>query len=507
MADEKKKLHPPQWLGRPILHDEHIQDLETRAALGEFHHKLPRGEAEARAHDDYVKEHRERAAAHHLAGMKASMATGNHEDARKHYAMYDLHLKALGKEAIGAVPPEVEKRMLEEHGSKPLYRFKAHKGDLYALHEPSKDVAPPQGQPIQKADDWEQREDQTGCTCNYWRQVSVTPKHLQQNVKHKDHCSAGKKPRVIDGGGETSEPKEDHLKVVKSPAGKFANKVIGEEAKPPKPLMNSEMAMAKSDRRERVYECGSCGTKKKATTNHTGTIHDHCEGCSWKGVQRKTSRGIDHDGPGPRQHKYVEDVKAVHSVDGGGEKTPPKTGHLRVVKSEAGQCKWKLGERRCQRKVSTPYCHDHVDHWANKIKQKEAREAPEELDKADWKPPTIAPIQPHEVPGGTTHLQAPQTHGTVEGFMGALKALPKGDPARGKLITQHMNHGPFLQALQSHPQGPQIHQMLTQHLNSRANAGFRPGQTQAVVKSEYQETRETALKLLEGIQEILQGLK
>jgi hypothetical protein len=103
---------------------------------------MPRGQAEQSAHDSYVKENRERAAAHHLAGMKAAMATGNHQDARKHWALYDLHLKSLGKDSIGAIPPEVEKRMMEEHGDKPLYKFKAHKGDLYALHEPSKDVAP-----------------------------------------------------------------------------------------------------------------------------------------------------------------------------------------------------------------------------------------------------------------------------------------------------------------------------------------------------------------------------
>jgi hypothetical protein len=80
--------------------------------------------------------------------------------------------------------------------------------------------------------------------------------------------------------------------------------------------------------------------------------------------------------------------------------------------------------------------------------------------------------------------QAPAMHNTVEGFMGALKAMPKGDPARGKHITSHMNHGPFLQALQAHPQGKQIHSMLTAHLNSTANAGFKPGSAQVTMKSE-----------------------
>jgi hypothetical protein len=146
MSDNKKeKLAPPSWLGRPILDHGHVMDLETRAAMNEFGHKMPRHEAEQKAHDDYVQEQRERAAAHHLAGLKAAGATGNHEDARKHWALYDMHLKALGKESIGAVPPEIEKAHDGGDRQKPIYKFKAHKGDLYALHEPSKDQAPPQG--------------------------------------------------------------------------------------------------------------------------------------------------------------------------------------------------------------------------------------------------------------------------------------------------------------------------------------------------------------------------
>lgn len=96
-------------------------------------------------------------------------------------------------------------------------------------------------------------------------------------------------------------------------------------------------------------------------------------------------------------------------------------------------------------------------------------------------------------PGGLTappaavKPAAPQLHNTVEGFMGGLKALPKGDPSRGKFITSHMNHPPFLAALQAHPQGKQVHAMLTQHMNSVANAGFKPGAAKVVAKSE-QET-------------------
>lgn len=78
---------------------------------------------------------------------------------------------------------------------------------------------------------------------------------------------------------------------------------------------------------------------------------------------------------------------------------------------------------------------------------------------------------------------APALHNTVEGFMGNLKTLPKGGPDRGKFITAHMNHGPFLQALQQHPQGKQVHAMLTNHLNGVANAGPK-APMQVTAKSE-----------------------
>ena len=79
------------------------------------------------------------------------------------------------------------------------------------------------------------------------------------------------------------------------------------------------------------------------------------------------------------------------------------------------------------------------------------------------------PVQKSELP------LAPAMHNTVEGFLGQMKAMPKEGPARGKFITSHMNHGPFLQALQAHPQGKQVYSMLSGFLNSKANAGVGVG--------------------------------
>lgn len=95
----------------------------------------------------------------------------------------------------------------------------------------------------------------------------------------------------------------------------------------------------------------------------------------------------------------------------------------------------------------------------------------------------VAPASPKAPPTMEQH-HAQSLHSTVAGFMGGLKTLPKGSAERGKFITAHMNHGPFLSALKAHPQGANLHAQLTTHLNSKANAGFKPGATQVAAKSE-----------------------
>lgn len=127
------------WLGRPLADAEDVHDLETRAAIGEFHGKLPRHEAESKAYEEYVKDKRLEACAHHLAGVKAAHGAGDMDQARRHGMMYDLHMKALDLNPHEGVPPEVTARLNAE-GRDPIYRFKAHRGDVFALqdHEAAK---------------------------------------------------------------------------------------------------------------------------------------------------------------------------------------------------------------------------------------------------------------------------------------------------------------------------------------------------------------------------------
>lgn len=128
------KAAPAQWLGRTIADQADVPELEHRAAALEFGKKMARPAAEAAAHDDYQKDRRLRAAAHHLQGVKASQGAGQMDEARKHGIMYELHMKKLGFDPHGPVPPEVTAK-LGAPDRKSLYRFKAHPSDVFALEE------------------------------------------------------------------------------------------------------------------------------------------------------------------------------------------------------------------------------------------------------------------------------------------------------------------------------------------------------------------------------------
>lgn len=138
MATEKKR---GSWMGHPLLDPEHEHELHLAAALHEFQGGLPRNDAEKRALEDYRREHHARAAAHHFAGMKAGHATGNMDDAKKHHALYSLHVKALGEDPMGPVPEVVRKF----HGSagtdkkqRPVYSFRGHDADEFLVQPVTK---------------------------------------------------------------------------------------------------------------------------------------------------------------------------------------------------------------------------------------------------------------------------------------------------------------------------------------------------------------------------------
>lgn len=147
MADDKKpktepkgienKIATPMWGQYQIVDPSHTHDLEQRAALYEFEHKLPRNLAEKAAHTEYKREQHLKAAATHFAGMKAAKATGDNDEAKKHHAMYTLHLQQLGHDSMGALPKEVEHHM-SSLKNEPFYRFNPHKADAFLFNEGEK---------------------------------------------------------------------------------------------------------------------------------------------------------------------------------------------------------------------------------------------------------------------------------------------------------------------------------------------------------------------------------
>ncbi len=142
-----KDAAQPKWMGRPISKDEDVHDLETRAAIHEFGDKLPRQEAEEKAYGNYLRDRRLEGAAHHLAGMKAAQGAGQMDEARRHGDFYSLHLKALGLNPVGPVPPEVQAKLSQPNAEK-LYRFRGHNADQFAVGESE----PPKEQGLEKAE-------------------------------------------------------------------------------------------------------------------------------------------------------------------------------------------------------------------------------------------------------------------------------------------------------------------------------------------------------------------
>lgn len=120
------------WLGRyPMTDPAHAGDLEQRASIHEFSSKLPRHQAEERAHEDYKRDQLVEAAAHHYSGMRAAHAAEAPEEAQKHGAMYILALRAMGQ--TNSIYPPDEVTAKAKHLPNSVYSFKAHPGDGLAI--------------------------------------------------------------------------------------------------------------------------------------------------------------------------------------------------------------------------------------------------------------------------------------------------------------------------------------------------------------------------------------
>jgi hypothetical protein len=122
----------PKWKDKyPISDADHVDYLDTLAAIKEFGDKLPRHEAEEKAYEEYKKDRHLESAAHHFNGMKSAHAVGDMDTAHKHGVMFALAMKAMGKNPHDELPPEVENKAKYELTG--ITKFKPHKSDLFTL--------------------------------------------------------------------------------------------------------------------------------------------------------------------------------------------------------------------------------------------------------------------------------------------------------------------------------------------------------------------------------------
>jgi len=120
-----------KWQDRTIAHPDDAHDLERRAAVLEMVYRLPKHDAEQRAHDEYRVEQHKKGAAFHLAGSRAAASAGDSEQARKHSVCYALHCKAFGHNPEGPVHPEVQ--ALVGRPESRFYKFKPSRHDQLLL--------------------------------------------------------------------------------------------------------------------------------------------------------------------------------------------------------------------------------------------------------------------------------------------------------------------------------------------------------------------------------------
>lgn len=138
-----------EWRGRLIMDPSHAPELEAAAAVHELGEGLPRHEAEERAHEGYLRSHMTRAAAHHLAGIRAAHAVGNVQDGAEHGMFYRLLAHTMGFSPEGEPPAEVA-ALARDPERTPTYKHKPHAADAVVLEHLRRQRAA--GQDVRKAE-------------------------------------------------------------------------------------------------------------------------------------------------------------------------------------------------------------------------------------------------------------------------------------------------------------------------------------------------------------------
>lgn len=278
------------WMGHPTLEKEHEHELHLAAALHEFQGGMPRQEAEKQALADYRREWHARAAAHHFAGVKASHATGNMDDAKKHHALYSLHVRALGEDPMGPVPESVRKYhgQAGDEKQRHVYSFRGHDADQFLVR------------PITKSE------------CELVDLTKSTPlealraaaNQVASFVKMDDYLA-----EVVEKAEEESKPGPQQPQHIGRDLGygEWADEKTDDDTLPLKPVEKAE------DKPECI-SCGSRDIRRIIGPDARNETH-YCRSCG---------------------ERFTQGKKHLSTYEGGGHQTPPREGHLRLVKKALG---------------------------------------------------------------------------------------------------------------------------------------------------------------------------
>jgi hypothetical protein len=342
------------WMGHPVRDEKHAQDLHLKAALYQFHDGMPRDKAEERVkHEDRVERH-QKAAAHHLEGIKAAHTIGNLEDAQRHHDMYSLHMKALGYDPAEAVPHEVARHRDGDDWKHP-YGFKGHADDQFLVQPVKKAEA--ELETCEHCGEFPLREDPEGRCIKCWARNTGAGKEWQA---------------VIDALKQTKLVRKAEYDVhsVKCPTcGAEAGKPCQDDTKerpvehPDRHVVYTKLGKTGPDDYQHIW-----GPVERTIAQQAGS--NVIEG-PWKGKQSPKMPVSEEDfnqqllghlkayqaNPGAEAKKRILDFLQPYGIDeaafrdmlvqgmpkpkvaakvfeGGSQTTAPKYGHLRVVKTE-----------------------------------------------------------------------------------------------------------------------------------------------------------------------------
>jgi len=117
------------WRNKPILKDKDIQDLDQTTTA----YALKLGDtkkAEEKAYNEYQRNHRLDAAAHHYKALGMALAKCNQNAAAHHRLAYQGHMQALGLNGLES-PPRVIMERIRQMVDNEQFRFKAHPADIF----------------------------------------------------------------------------------------------------------------------------------------------------------------------------------------------------------------------------------------------------------------------------------------------------------------------------------------------------------------------------------------